>query len=181
MPGSCGARPRTRREPGRGEGAGAPQGGATRRDGVARENHRSEQNERIADRDGDRREAGRRRAAQAGNRCARVGAVMRMLRRLIDLGGEDQRRRGEVLQGRDRKPGDKAGDEAGRQNARNQARWRLVAGEGERVARVMRRVMDAFWIGEAREPNEPEAESERNSGGLQRLESRSGEGGGVGG
>jgi hypothetical protein len=39
---------------------------------------------------------------------------MCMLRRLIDLGGEDERRRGEVLQGRDRKPGDKAGDKAGR-------------------------------------------------------------------
>jgi hypothetical protein len=104
---------------------------------------------------------------------------MRMLRRLIDLGGEDERRRGKVLQGRDRKPGDEAGNEAGRQYPRDQARRSLMAGEGERVARIMRRVMDAFGISEARKPNEAKAENERNGGGLQRLEPRRRESGGI--
>ena len=105
---------------------------------------------------------------------------MRVLRRLINLGGEDERRRGEMLQGRDRKPGDKAGDKAGRQYARDQARRGLMAGEGERVARIMRRVMRAFGIGEARKPYEAEAENKRDGGGLQRLGPGGRESGGFG-
>jgi hypothetical protein len=106
---------------------------------------------------------------------------MRMLRRLIDLCGEDERRRREMLQGCDRKPCDKAGDDAGRQYARDQARRGLVAGEGERVARVMRRVMHALGIGEAGKPNKAEAENERNGGGLQRFDPRRNESDGIDG
>src|SRR5512140_3599218 len=59
----------------------------------------------------------------------------------------------------------------------------LMAREGERVARVMRRVVHAFRIGEACAVNEAEAENERDEGGFERLGLRGGEradGGGVG-
>ena len=63
-------------------------------------------------------------------------------------------------------------DDAGRQNARNHGRaWfrRSVAGEGKRVARIMRCVMHAFHRREADRENQAESECKSDDSRLQRL------------
>ena len=65
---------------------------------------------------------------------------------------EDERRRGDLLQGRDRKPRDKPGDQSRRQDPRDHAG--LVAGKGLGVARVMGGVMGRVGMRETREVNE---------------------------
>ena len=89
-----------------------PKGRAPGADGVAGEEHAGEQDQRIAGRDGHRREARRGRAAQALESGPGVFGrrVMRVLSRLINLGAEYERSRGDVLQRRDGEARNNAGD-----------------------------------------------------------------------